>query len=245
MNNLVIMKNQQAVTTSLQVADVFKKEHRHILEAIDRLQKDVPNFRQMFVEGSEPDSYGRDRRIYYMNRDGFTVLAMGFTGKQALKFKLKYIDAFNQMEKQVRESGGFNVPTSLPEALRLAANQAEQLEKMKPKALFADAVAVSHTAILVGDLAKLLRGNGVDIGANRLFSWLRGHGYLISGHRMDRNMPTQRSMDLGLFKVKETVINHSDGHTSISKTPKVTGKGQAYFINKFLKERGYYHATQA
>lgn len=235
MNNLVIMKNQQAVTTSLQVADVFKKEHRHILEAIDRLQKDVPNFRQMFVEGSEPDSYGRDRRIYYMNRDGFTVLAMGFTGKQALKFKLKYIDAFNQMEKQVRESGGFNVPTSLPEALRLAANQAEQLEKMKPKALFADAVAVSHTAILVGDLAKLLRGNGVNIGANRLFAWMRDHGYLISGNRMDRNMPTQRSMDLGLFKVKETVINHSDGHTSISKTPKVTGKGQTYFIQKFLK----------
>ncbi len=102
MNNLVIMKNQQAVTTSLQVADVFKKEHRHILEAIDRLQKDVPNFRQMFVEGSEPDSYGRDRRIYYMNRDGFTLLAMGFTGQKALQFKLQYIDAFNQMEDHIK-----------------------------------------------------------------------------------------------------------------------------------------------
>ena len=102
MNNLVIMKNQQAVTTSLQVADVFKKEHRHILEAIDRLRKDVPNFRQMFVEGSEPDSYGRDRRIYYMNRDGFTLLAMGFTGQKALQFKLQYIDAFNQMEDHIK-----------------------------------------------------------------------------------------------------------------------------------------------
>ena len=102
MNNLVIMKNQQAVTTSLQVADVFKKEHRHILEAIDRLQKDVPNFRQMFVEGSEPDSYGRDRRIYYMSRDGFTLLAMGFTGQKALQFKLQYIDAFNQMENHIK-----------------------------------------------------------------------------------------------------------------------------------------------
>lgn len=112
----------------------------------------------------------------------------------------------------------------------------QQIEQMKPKVLFADAVATSQTAILVGDLAKLLRGNGVDIGANRLFTWMRTNGYLIGGHRMDRNMPTQRSMDMGLFKVKETVINHSDGHTSISKTPKVTGKGQTYFINKFLRQ---------
>lgn len=117
------------------------------------------------------------------------------------------------------------------------------MKEMKPKALFAEAVAVSHTAILVGDLAKLLRGNGVDIGANRLFAWMRKHGYLISGNRMDRNMPTQRSMDLGLFKVKETVINHSNGHTSISKTPKVTGKGQTYFIKKFLNRGDSYGRT--
>lgn len=114
--------------------------------------------------------------------------------------------------------------------------EAEQrVEQMKPKVLFADAVSTSQTAILVGDLAKLLRGNGVDIGANRLFAWMRERGYLIGGNRTDKNMPTQRAMNLGLFKIKETVITHSDGHTSVSKTPKVTGKGQTYFIGKFLQ----------
>ncbi|WEA56780.1 Rha family transcriptional regulator [Pediococcus pentosaceus] len=102
MNELVIMKDQQAVTTSLQVAEVFGKNHRDVLRTIDDL-KDVRNFTQMFSDGIEPDSYGRDRRIYYMNRDGFTLLAMGFTGKKALDFKLKYIEAFNNMEEAIKE----------------------------------------------------------------------------------------------------------------------------------------------
>lgn len=232
MNELVIMKDQQVVTSSLQVADVFNKDNRHLLRDIDSLKEDLSNFGQMFFESIAPDSYGRNRRIYYMNRDGFTLLAMGFTGKKALQFKLKYIEAFNSMEKQIQT--GYSIPGSYAEALKLAAQQAEQIELQKPKVLFADSVSTSHTSILIGDLAKILRGNGVNIGANRLFEWMRKNGYLISGKRTDRNMPTQRSMDLGLFKVKETVVNHSDGHTSISKTPKVTGKGQQYFINKFL-----------
>ena len=110
-----------------------------------------------------------------------------------------------------------------------------QVHEMKPKALFADSVATSKSTVLVGELAKIIRGNGVDIGATRLFRWMREHGYLISRKGSDWNMPTQRAMDLGLFKIKETTINHSNGTTSISKTPKVTGKGQQYFINKFLK----------
>lgn len=109
-------------------------------------------------------------------------------------------------------------------------------EQMKPKALFADAVSVSKTTILVSELAKVLRQNGVNIGANRLFAWMRENGYLISRKGTDWNMPTQRSMELGLFNIKETTITHSDGHTTISKTTKVTGKGQQYFINKFLKD---------
>ena len=109
-----------------------------------------------------------------------------------------------------------------------------QAEENKPKVLFADAVSVSNTSILVGDLAKIIKQNGVNIGANRLFAWLRDNGYLIKRKGSDYNMPTQYSMDLKLFEVKETVITHSDGHTSISKTPKVTGKGQQYFVNKFL-----------
>lgn len=110
--------------------------------------------------------------------------------------------------------------------------QAEN-EQMKPKALFADAVSTSNSSILIGQLAKILRQNGVNIGQNRLFAWMRKNGYL--GTRgSNRNVPTQRSMELGIFKTKETVINHSDGHTTVNITTKVTGKGQQYFINKFL-----------
>ena len=103
MNELVIMKDQQAVTTSLQVAESFERSHDNVLKAIYRLEKDVVNFNEMFSEGTEPDSYGRDRRTYFMNRDGFTLLAMGFTGKKALDFKLKYIEAFNNMEEAIKE----------------------------------------------------------------------------------------------------------------------------------------------
>lgn len=104
----------------------------------------------------------------------------------------------------------------------------------RPKVLFADAVSASHTSILVGELAKLLRQNGVDIGQNRLFAWLREKGYLIRRTGTDYNMPTQRAMELGLFTIKETAITRSDGSTSVTKTVKVTSKGQQYFIQKFL-----------
>lgn len=118
------------------------------------------------------------------------------------------------------------------EARRLAE---AQIEANKPKVLFADSVAASHGSILVGELAKLLNQNGIDIGQNRLFNWLRENGYLICRKGTDYNMPTQRSMEMQLFSIKETAITHSDGHVSISKTVKVTGKGQLYFVNKFLK----------
>lgn len=111
-------------------------------------------------------------------------------------------------------------------------------QEMKPKALFADSVAASDTTILIGELAKIIRGNGVDIGANRLFRWLREHGYLISRKGSDYNMPTQKSMELGLFKIIERTINQSDGSSRICKTTKVTGKGQQYFVNKFVGEEG-------
>lgn len=111
----------------------------------------------------------------------------------------------------------------------------EQLEQQKPKVLFADAVSAAHTSILVGELAKLLKQNGVDIGQHRLFQYLRENGYLIKRRGSDYNMPTQYAMERGWFEIKETAITHGDGHTSVNKTPKVTGKGQQYFINLFLK----------
>lgn len=112
----------------------------------------------------------------------------------------------------------------------------QQAAADRPKVLFADSVCASQNSILIGELAKLLKQNGVDTGQNRLFGWLRSNGYLIRRQGTDYNMPTQRSMEMGLFEIKETAINHSDGHTSISKTPKVTGKGQQYFVNAFLGE---------
>lgn len=131
---------------------------------------------------------------------------------------------------------------SLADLLQQAAEQLKrkdiQIEQMKPKALFADAVSTSDTPILVGELAKILHQNGVSMGQNRMFRWLRDNGYLISRKGSDYNMPTQRAMELGLFKIKENAITHSDGHVTITKTPKVTGKGQVYFVNKFVGEEG-------
>ena len=107
-------------------------------------------------------------------------------------------------------------------------------ERMKPKAIFADAVATSHTSILIGDLAKLLKQSGVETGQKRLFNWMRENGYLIKRKGSDWNMPTQKAMEMGLFEVKESTVNNPDGSVRINKTTKVTGKGQQYFINKFL-----------
>ncbi|WP_019543907.1 phage antirepressor KilAC domain-containing protein [Selenomonas bovis] len=119
-------------------------------------------------------------------------------------------------------------------AQKLLAEKDKRIEEMRPKEIFADAVSVSKTDILIGDLAKLIKQNGHDIGQKRLFAWLREKGYLIKRKGLDWNMPTQRAMEMKLFRVKETVVTHSDGHTTVSKTPKVTGKGQVYFVNKFL-----------
>ncbi|MEN2312533.1 phage antirepressor KilAC domain-containing protein [Lacticaseibacillus paracasei] len=244
MNELIIMHDRQAVTTSLKVAESFGKNHRDVLAAIRDLMSSAENYavlKKYFIDGSYTASNGKTNPMYYMNRDGFTLLAVGFTGKRALQFKIQYIQAFNSMETQIRT--GYAIPGSYAEALKLAANQAEKIEQQKqtiaiqaPKALFADAVATSHTTILVGDLAKVIKQNGVDIGAKRLFAWLREQGYLIKRIGADYNSPTQRAMELGLFEVKETAISHSDGHVTVQKTPKVTGKGQQYFINKFLQK---------
>lgn len=127
----------------------------------------------------------------------------------------------------------------LANLLKQAADQLEQkdvqIKTLKPKARFADTVAASEDTILIGDLAKILKSKGIDIGQNRLFKWLRLHGYLTKRHGSSRNMPTQKSIERNLFKIKETAITHADGHISIQKTPKVTGTGQQYFVKKFLE----------
>lgn len=139
----------------------------------------------------------------------------------------------------IRKHGGYMAgqESMTPEQMTLAAmnwlrskvdEQQRQLEAQAPKVLFADAVSASKTDILVGELAKILKGNGIDMGGTRLFAWLRENGWLMKTGS-SRNMPTQKSMELGLFRIKETEITHSDGHITVNKTPKVTGKGQAFF----------------
>lgn len=151
-------------------------------------------------------------------------------GKQARQYFLQIEKDWNSPEKVMAR------------ALQIAGDKLKRLESKveadAPKVLFANAVSASKTSILVGELAKLLKQNGVDIGQHRLFRWMRENGYLIRRNGTDFNMPTQKSMDLGLFTVKETAITHSDGTVTVSKTTKVTGKGQQYFIQKFLGEEG-------
>lgn len=137
---------------------------------------------------------------------------------------------------QMQPEGKKLLALAVLEAQKVIEEQTVQIEEMKPKAIFADAVAASDTSILVGELAKLLRQNGFHTGQNRLFAILRDQGYLIKGGS-SKNMPTQTSVDRGLFEIKETIINNPDGSIKISKTPKVTGKGQQHFINKFLGGR--------
>ena len=247
---IIETRNNQAVTTSLQVAETFGKLHRNVIQSIEQLIKDgvaensADPQKRLFAMGSytHPQNH-QEYKMYYMNKDGFTLLAMGFTGKKAMQFKLDYIQEFNKMETVIRENNldSYMIADPVKRAEKWIQEQekrkqlAAQNEEMKPKALFADAVSSSKQTILVGDLAKLAKQNGINIGALRLFTWLRDQGYLIKRKGNDYNMPTQKSMELGLFKIKETAVTHSNGHVSLSKTPKVTGKGQQYFLNKLLK----------
>lgn len=243
MNTLVEIKNNQVVVNSRDVAEHFGKRRDHVLRDIEEfIRKDPPKIGEMFHRVETPDSYGRMQKSYYMNRDGFSLLVMGFTGKEAIEWKLKYIEAFNEMEKKLRN------PLALPnfsnpaEAARAWADEFEKRKQAealndtnRPKVIFAEAVSTSKDGILVGMLAKLLHQNGVKIGQNRLFQWLRDKDYLMK-RGVDKNMPTQRSKELGLFDVKERVVGNPDGSIRLTRTPVVTGKGQVYFVQKFLSE---------
>lgn len=233
-------QNGEPVASSRQIAESFGKEHKDVLRAIENIKAQNCALTSMFFETTYTAGTGKAYPMYLMNRDGFTLLAMGFTGKAALEWKLKYIAAFNAMEKQLAQRPQLSRAELMAQALIAAHDELEhkdrQIAELTPKGIFADAVNASKKSILVGELAKLLCQNSVQIGQNRLFVWMREHGYLIRDpKRSDYNMPTQRAVEQGLFEIKETTVVHSDGHTSINKTPKVTGKGQIYFVNLFLK----------
>lgn len=186
---------------------------------------------------------GRQGNTTIVNEPGLYTLVLGSRKPEAKQFK-RWIT--HEVIPSIRKTGGYikdqetmSDAELMAKALLVAQRQIEernlQIEQMKPAQIFADAVCASEQSILVGDLAKLLRQNGIDIGQKRLFQWMRDNSYLIKRKGSDWNMPTQRSMDMELFEIKETAITHSDGHVTISRTVKVTGKGQKYFINKFLK----------
>lgn len=243
MNELVFKgEGNQALTNSLLVAEKFGKEHRRVMQDIRELGCSEEFRLHNFVQSSYINSQNKEMPMIIMTKDGFTLLAMGYTGDMAMKFKEEYIAAFNSMEQTIK-TGGFQVPTSFREALLLAAQQQEKIEEQQkqlaeqaPKVLFANAVETSQKSCLVGELAKILRQNGVDIGEKRLFTWMRENGYLCSyGERY--NQPTQKSMDLELFEMKKTTITKPSGEILVSVTSKVSGKGQVYFVNKFLKQK--------
>lgn len=183
------------------------------------------------VVGTTVVNNGANRKLqdYVLSLDAAKNLAMVSKTNKGKEVRQYFI----QVEKD------FNSPEKImARALKIADRKIIKLEatieEQRPKVIFANAVSASRTSILVGEFAKLMRQNGVNLGQNRMFAWLRESGYLINRQGSDRNMPTQKSMELGLFEIKETTINHSDGHISINKTPKITGKGQLYFADKLL-----------
>ena len=196
------------------------------------------------------DGLGREQQTTIINESGVYSLVFGSKLPRAKEFK-RWVTS--EVLPAIRKHGGYLTPDKIEEVLndpdtiiklataikeeRAARMQAElKLEEAKPKVLFADAVSASKTSILIGDMAKLLKQNGYDIGQKRLFQWLRENGYLIKRPGAEYNSPTQRAMEKGLFEIKETTVTHADGHVLITKTTKVTGRGQVYFVNLFAKK---------
>ena len=235
-----IVKDNQPWFVGKDIAEILKysNSRKALIDHVDEDDKGV----------TKCDTLGGTQEMTVINESGLYSLILGSKLPTAKKFK-HWVTS--EVLPQIRQTGGY-IPTSendtdddiMARALLIAqkkielkdkviANKERQLIEQTPKVIFADAVSVSNSAILIGELAKILKQNGIDMGQNRLFDKLRQDGYLINRKGTDYNMPTQKAMDLGLFKIKETSIAHSDGHTTISKTPKVTGKGQIYFINKF------------
>ena len=211
--------------------------HSNVSMALDRLDDDE---RSKF-------NLGRQGETNIVNEAGLYVLVLGSRKPEAHEFK-RWVT--HEVLPSIRKTGGY-IPTSetdddmtiLAKAVmigqrtmeaqkRKIAEQQTRIVELEPKARFADAVAASDGTCLVGELAKMLRQNGMDIGQNRLFRLLQADGYLGKSGS-NRNVPTQRAMELGLFRIKETTVTHADGHTTVSRTPKVTGKGQRYFIDRY------------
>lgn len=181
-----------------------------------------------------------NRGLTFINESGLYALIFGSKLESAKQFK-RWVTA--EVLPAIRKTGGYQqtapqgkelLALAVLEAQKTIEEQNRAIERMRPKEIFADAVSASKTSILIGDLAKLIKQNGVDIGEKRLFQWMRENGYLIRKDGASYNMPTQKSMDLEVMEIKESTITQPNGNVRISRTPKVTGKGQRYFVNKIL-----------
>lgn len=247
MNNLQIFKNEkfgEMRTTEINntpyicLADVCKiLDIGNVSQLKTRLKQDG------VITNEVIDNLGRKQQATFINESNLYKVIFQSRKAEAEQFT-EWVTS--EVLPSIRKNGGYIVGQEtlsddelIQKALLVATSKLKererQLEEQKPKVLFANSVETSKTSILIGDLAKLIKQNGHDIGQNRLFRWLRENGYLIkTGER--KNMPTQTAMDLGLFEVKERTVSNPDGSIRITKTTKVTGKGQVYFVNKFLKE---------
>jgi len=247
-NQLQVFKNLDELTIdSREVAEMVEKNHAHLLRDIKTyieylLTNPKLDSLDFFIISTYMDSKGEERPNYQITKKGCEFIAHKLTGQKGAIFTATYINRFHEMEENLSKPS-YMLSNPIERAKKWIVEEERRqllegkIEEQKPKVIFADAVSASHTTILVGELAKLLRQNGVQMGQNRLFDWLRFNGFLIKRRGTDYNMPTQYSMELGLFEVKETSITKPDGHIMVSKTPKVTGKGQQYFINKLMESK--------
>ncbi|MDU7365383.1 phage antirepressor KilAC domain-containing protein [Clostridium sp.] len=257
MNNLMIFENKAVEVFEWNGQVLFNPKHVSECLNITDVKSSIRNFNEKQVI-KLTNSKMHDMHFRKLHNTGENFLTESGVYKLIFKSKKKEAEKFqdwvtDEVLPSIRRHGAYMNDDTLEKALtspdfliKLATNLKEEQEKRKlleeeiktnaPKVIFADAVSTSHTSILVGELAKLLKQNGVDTGQNKLFIWLRENGYLIKRKGSDYNMPTQRAMEKELFEIKETPIVHSDGHITVSKTTKVTGKGQQYFINKFIQK---------
>lgn len=253
MNKLIPTNFQgQRILTTSQLAESYETDEKRISENFSRNQDHYTDGKHFFILQGEKLKYFKSKysncgiaqnvnKLYLWTEKGAWLHAKSLNTDKAWEaYEMLVDDYYAVKQLQPKDSYAIADPIERAKAWIVEAEQTKsltlQLEAQHPKVIFADSVAVSNTAILIGELAKIIRGNGVDIGEKRFFEWLRNNKYLISRKGTDYNAPTQKSMELNLFKVKETVITHSDGHISINKTTKVTGKGQIYFVNKFKGE---------
>ena len=253
MNLQIIENNNQRVLTTAQIAERYETDSNVIKNNFNRNKERYVEGKHYYCLTGDDLKLFKDKvsncdlvkpnakMLYLWTEKGALLHAKSLNTDKAWQAYEVLVDTYFEVQETKRLTGSELMAAALLEAHAVLEQKEkrittleQQAEQDKPKVLFADSVATAKNSILIGELAKILRQNGVETGQQRLFEWMRENGFLIKRKGSDYNMPTQRAMNMGLFEVKETAIPHADGHVSISKTPKVTGKGQIYFVHKLM-----------